>query len=78
VNWLGVLLHLFHGLEELLQFWTGPPIKRAVVLRIAVATVAAPKCPVLEPVPIVVLLITSLGPRRANTFLERSQFNLNS
>ena len=77
VNWLGVLLHLFHGLEELLQFWTGPPIKPAVVLRIAVATVAAPKCPVLEPVPLVVLLITSLGARKANIFLERSQFNLN-
>ena len=37
-----------------------------------------PKCPVLEPVPLVVLLITSLGPRKANTFLEGSQFNLNS
>ena len=78
VNWLDVLLHLFHGLEELLQFWTGPPIKQAVVLRIAAATVAVPKYPVLEPVPLVVLLITSSGPRKANTFLERSQFNLNS
>jgi hypothetical protein len=45
VTCLGVLLHLFHGLEELLQFWTGPPTKRAVVLRIAVATVAVPKIP---------------------------------
>src|SRR6516162_2484053 len=51
VNWLGVFLHLFHGLEELLQFWAGPPIKRAVALRTAVATVAWPKslCMSLSP-----------------------------
>src|SRR6516165_7339888 len=52
VNWLGVLLHLLPPSRRAFAILYRPPLKPAVVLRIAVATVAAPKCPLcLSPSP---------------------------